>query len=215
MAFLRTLKEGMWKCENEGDEKHAWEESVKLRERMFWCRIGGGVIPAFAQKESARNSEESLTAGGLRPASDGAFRDARSPIITGYGVPVKLEVPKKRISKELPPIIVREKQISEATSPIDKELPPPPALPLPEDTAIGEEGANVERKESDKVNEFGRGPATPEPGMSMVRESKLPIVEIAKAPEYDDTTPENGAASAPITTPHPGSGITDVVLRSR
>ncbi|KAF8242492.1 hypothetical protein K440DRAFT_478094, partial [Wilcoxina mikolae CBS 423.85] len=44
MAFLRTLKEGLWKCEGEGDQKHAWEESVKLREAMFWARIGGGVI---------------------------------------------------------------------------------------------------------------------------------------------------------------------------
>jgi len=45
MAFLRTLKEGLWKCESEGDMKHAWEESVKLREKLFWARIGGGVVP--------------------------------------------------------------------------------------------------------------------------------------------------------------------------
>lgn len=44
LAFLRTLKEGLWKCESEGDQKHAWEESVKLREALFWARIGGGVI---------------------------------------------------------------------------------------------------------------------------------------------------------------------------
>jgi hypothetical protein len=45
MSFLRTLKEGLWKCESQGDKQHAWEESVKLRERCFWARIGGGVIP--------------------------------------------------------------------------------------------------------------------------------------------------------------------------
>jgi hypothetical protein len=29
------------------EKKSAWEESVRLRERMFWTRIGGGVVPAF------------------------------------------------------------------------------------------------------------------------------------------------------------------------
>ncbi|KAF3941376.1 hypothetical protein ABW19_dt0205198 [Dactylella cylindrospora] len=47
LAFLRTAKEGYIKCETEEDEKNAWEESVKLREQMFWSRVGGGVIPSF------------------------------------------------------------------------------------------------------------------------------------------------------------------------
>ncbi|KAK6353351.1 rab guanine nucleotide exchange factor S2 [Orbilia brochopaga] len=47
LAFLRTAKEGYIKCETEEDEKAAWEESVKLREQMFWSRVGGGVIPSF------------------------------------------------------------------------------------------------------------------------------------------------------------------------
>ncbi|EPS36806.1 hypothetical protein H072_9624 [Dactylellina haptotyla CBS 200.50] len=47
LAFLRTAKEGYIKCETEEEEKAAWEESVKLREQMFWSRVGGGVIPSF------------------------------------------------------------------------------------------------------------------------------------------------------------------------
>lgn len=46
LGFLRTLKEGHWRAESEDAEKAAWEESVRLREQMFWCRIGGGVVPA-------------------------------------------------------------------------------------------------------------------------------------------------------------------------
>ena len=39
--------------ETDEDVKAAWEESVRLRERMFWQRIGGGVIPAFLKGNGA------------------------------------------------------------------------------------------------------------------------------------------------------------------
>lgn len=53
VAFLRMIKDGHWRAETDEDIKNAWEESVRLRERMFWQRIGGGVVPAFLQKESS------------------------------------------------------------------------------------------------------------------------------------------------------------------
>ncbi|KAG9247417.1 hypothetical protein BJ878DRAFT_477444 [Calycina marina] len=45
LGFLRILKEGHWRARDEDDERAAWEESVRLREQMFWARLGGGVIP--------------------------------------------------------------------------------------------------------------------------------------------------------------------------
>ncbi|RDW77386.1 hypothetical protein BP6252_05439 [Coleophoma cylindrospora] len=45
LGFLRVLKDGHWRTDDEESEKAAWEESVRLREQMFWCRMGGGVIP--------------------------------------------------------------------------------------------------------------------------------------------------------------------------
>lgn len=45
IGFLKLCKEGLWKCESEADEKHAWEVCTGHRERMFWGRIGGGVVP--------------------------------------------------------------------------------------------------------------------------------------------------------------------------
>lgn len=45
LGFLRMLKDGHWRCEDEEAEKNAWEESVRLREQMFWARMGGGVVP--------------------------------------------------------------------------------------------------------------------------------------------------------------------------
>ncbi|KAL1640604.1 rab guanine nucleotide exchange factor S2 [Diplodia intermedia] len=47
ISFLRLCRDGHWRAENGDEEKSAWEESVRLRERMFWARIGGGVIPAY------------------------------------------------------------------------------------------------------------------------------------------------------------------------
>ncbi|KAM0280163.1 hypothetical protein ACHAQH_004235 [Verticillium albo-atrum] len=45
LSFLRILRDGHWRTDNEDAEKAAWEESVRLREQMFWARVGGGVVP--------------------------------------------------------------------------------------------------------------------------------------------------------------------------
>ena len=59
LGFLRMIKDGHWRTEGMEAEKLAWEESVRLRERMFWARIGGGVIPAFLHtRDSPRVSIE-------------------------------------------------------------------------------------------------------------------------------------------------------------
>lgn len=62
LGFLRILKDGHWRCEDEESEKAAWEESVRLREQMFWCRMGGGVVPAHPAhldfQRSPRASED-------------------------------------------------------------------------------------------------------------------------------------------------------------
>ncbi|KAH0422581.1 gdp gtp exchange factor [Colletotrichum camelliae] len=64
LNFLRILKDGHWRADDEDAEKAAWEESVRLREQMFWSRIGGGVVPAgqpapCASEKSPRPSHES------------------------------------------------------------------------------------------------------------------------------------------------------------
>ncbi|KAF8849684.1 hypothetical protein BDZ45DRAFT_708688 [Acephala macrosclerotiorum] len=61
LGFLRILKEGHWRVDSEESERAAWEESVRLREQMFWCRMGGGVVPVqhiHGDPRSPRLSEE-------------------------------------------------------------------------------------------------------------------------------------------------------------
>jgi Rab guanine nucleotide exchange factor SEC2 len=55
LGFLRILKDGHWRAEDEESEKAAWEESVRLREQMFWRRIGGGCIPAHHHPDPTRS----------------------------------------------------------------------------------------------------------------------------------------------------------------
>lgn len=45
LSFLRMVKDGHWRADDDDQERAAWEESVRLREQMFWARIGGGVVP--------------------------------------------------------------------------------------------------------------------------------------------------------------------------
>ncbi|KAI9716096.1 MAG: hypothetical protein M1812_005523 [Candelaria pacifica] len=66
LGFLRMVKDGHWRTHGEEGEKGVWEESVRLRERMFWARVGGGVVPTFIH---ARDSPRSSTAEEIGPRS--------------------------------------------------------------------------------------------------------------------------------------------------
>ncbi|KAI5463987.1 hypothetical protein BGZ63DRAFT_349687 [Mariannaea sp. PMI_226] len=73
LGFLRMVKDGHWRTDDEDHEKAAWEESVRLRDQMFWSRLGGGVVPVTQSalsvdlEKSPRPSEESRAM--LKPAS--------------------------------------------------------------------------------------------------------------------------------------------------
>lgn len=68
MGFLRMVKDGHWRADDEDHEKTAWEESVRLREQMFWARIGGGVIPA-TQANSPTDDEPRASMDGVVSAA--------------------------------------------------------------------------------------------------------------------------------------------------
>lgn len=64
VGFLRMVNQGHWRAESEVELKGAWEEAIRLRERMFWARIGGGVVPNMVHRSSpsvaARSARASL-----------------------------------------------------------------------------------------------------------------------------------------------------------
>ena len=56
LGFLRMVKDGHWRTDGDEGEKSAWEESVRLRDRMFWARIGGGVLPTSLHRSPSPSS---------------------------------------------------------------------------------------------------------------------------------------------------------------
>ena len=56
LSFLRMVKDGHFRVDGVEGERAAWEESVRLRERMFWARIGGGVVPTSGGYDSPRSA---------------------------------------------------------------------------------------------------------------------------------------------------------------
>ena len=52
ISYLRMVRDGHWRAETDDEVSTAWEEGVRLRERMFWQRIGGGVVPVSLQRDS-------------------------------------------------------------------------------------------------------------------------------------------------------------------
>ncbi|CAK7204279.1 rab guanine nucleotide exchange factor S2 [Sporothrix eucalyptigena] len=113
LVFLRMIKEGHWRASDEEAEQAAWEECVRLREHMFWARIGGGVLPAIGagSGSSALNgvgSARHSRVGGSsahnsisissphRHTNSGSTRPSielsRRPSANGEGTPTKLNI---------------------------------------------------------------------------------------------------------------------------
>ncbi|KAA8645664.1 hypothetical protein EYZ11_002491 [Aspergillus tanneri] len=47
-GYLRLILDGHIRAGDTEEEKDFWEETIRLRERMFWSRIGGGIVPIFS-----------------------------------------------------------------------------------------------------------------------------------------------------------------------
>jgi hypothetical protein len=60
------VRDGLWRATTEDDIKTAWEESVRLREKMFWSRLGGGVVPAIGRDPSPTGTQRRTDARSLR-----------------------------------------------------------------------------------------------------------------------------------------------------
>src|SRR4030095_3734055 len=62
VAFLRAIRDGIWKAEGEEGEERAWDESVRLRERMFWARLGTqNVNPQVQNGKGGHPMEERVS----------------------------------------------------------------------------------------------------------------------------------------------------------
>ena len=105
LGFLRMIKDGHWRTDGAEAEKLAWEESVRLRERMFWARIGGGVVPAFTHRDSPRASVEDVkptTPFSVSPLLDDAYSEHTPAPSNENGHPSRLSIGKSLIMRTAP-----------------------------------------------------------------------------------------------------------------
>ena len=112
LGFLRMVKDGHWRIDGPEAEKVAWEESVRLRERMFWARIGGGVVPAFLHlRESPRTSEDvtkpitpfsapPILDAGPEASGDNSLSKETGGFFPALEKPVPIDSSRERVSEE-------------------------------------------------------------------------------------------------------------------
>ena len=78
IAYVRMIREGIVKCGDRKEEEEAWEELVRMRERLFWARMAGGVVPAFLP--SIKNSPVVKTDGATpSETKDGTGSNFQTP----------------------------------------------------------------------------------------------------------------------------------------
>ncbi|KAL1847386.1 rab guanine nucleotide exchange factor S2 [Diaporthe australafricana] len=77
LGFLRIVKDGHWRTDDEDAEKSAWEESVRLRENMFWSRIGGGVRPIL---QGFHGHSNSMAEKSPRPSQEEPAHSEQKPL---------------------------------------------------------------------------------------------------------------------------------------
>jgi hypothetical protein len=58
-GYLRLILDGHVRAGDSEEEKDVWEETVHLRERMFWSRIAGGIVPHCARSVESETVEVS------------------------------------------------------------------------------------------------------------------------------------------------------------
>lgn len=56
VGYVRMVRDGVVRCADKEEEQEAWEELIRLRERLFWARMAGGVVPSFVEKISDKGS---------------------------------------------------------------------------------------------------------------------------------------------------------------
>jgi Rab guanine nucleotide exchange factor SEC2 len=186
IAYVRMIREGVVKCGDRKEEEEAWEELVRMRERLFWARMAGGVVPAFLPSNKASPVTDRLQ----RPSEDGAGTPsyAKSPLgqepTSGSGFQTPQEttesVPASRNDSQ-------ERAVSESAEQLQKSLSESlTTFDSVRDQSIAEPSSTT----TAPVNEEGTGlPMTPQRRGHNPRTSSngsgmsFPKISIPKIPE--------------------------------
>lgn len=56
VGYVRMVRDGVVRCADKEEEQEVWEELIRLRERLFWARMAGGVVPSFVERMNDKGS---------------------------------------------------------------------------------------------------------------------------------------------------------------
>ncbi|KAK4555390.1 rab guanine nucleotide exchange factor S2 [Recurvomyces mirabilis] len=175
VGFLRMLRDGHWRTECEEDEKGAWEEATRLRERMFWARLGGGVVPASQLNGIRREQLDS-------PESARAIKSARQSLES---------IPERRMKAGVTTEVGVAEQ-DRRTSTIARDIMGPPSGVLstsrPDATPNGHLGHDTALTSNEQAEES--------PALEQAPALETPGDEVAEHP----TTPFEDAPSALLSS---------------
>ena len=195
LGFLRMVKDGHWRVGGSEAENAAWEESVRLRERMFWSRIGGGVIPTFlrAKPETPRSSSDETKS---LPAVEESFVDLPSEGNLRNGA-----APDKNSSERGTPPPIPRKLMTEPPAPFERaESDPPRSIPKPDESFV----PNMKALHDPKVEEIRPAP-----------EKQLnPRIEKARSSSSLSRTATRSRGSSRTETDSPRPAVSSIAKRA-
>ena len=198
LGFLRMVKDGYWRTDGPQAEAMAWEESVRLRERMFWSRIGGGVVPVLLRpkSESPRTSTDdpkpaqSFLGSQISLNGQGCKPEQPSPL--NHEVGNEQLTPLIPDSKRAPPLM----QVSEPEPPLHQE-------PI----VVNSQYHFAEAYDASRVSG--------EPPSSLEQSSRAGPIEISQKKSSGPSTPRTATRNAASScAENPGRTINSIAKRA-
>ncbi|KAJ5377738.1 uncharacterized protein N7496_005147 [Penicillium cataractarum] len=118
-GYLRLILDGHLRAGDVDEEKEIWEETIRLRERMFWSRIAGGIVPLVAAPVESRSDPEITETSISVPDDHHLHPDNAVVDLNPVDVSPRSEIP--HISQPVPPETVV--QDHEVAKPMTPEIP--------------------------------------------------------------------------------------------
>lgn len=107
-GYLRLILDGHLRAGDTDEEKEIWDETVRLRERMFWSRIAGGIVPLVTLPvESHGVSPENGNDQYLHPADNAVVESKVVDVSQRTEVPSATPVRDHDVAKPMTPDLPR------------------------------------------------------------------------------------------------------------
>ncbi|KAI0020667.1 hypothetical protein F4780DRAFT_358917 [Xylariomycetidae sp. FL0641] len=203
LGFLRMIKDGHWRANDADAEKAAWEESVRLRDQMFWSRIGGGFVPA--QHGHLRSPSTSEPSTRLSHEEDGPAL-VTNKLAESLGPSLDFSTSQETV-KEKP--LLEEPRSEDTVKPEPRSEEPASQDTVKQETQVEEptsqdtEKSDTQSEKSTSTEEMDATPIaeTPEPSSKSETRDEAPVQKLDAEAANDAEAAEDAAEQRSYTIP--------------